>query len=86
MQRARCSHPGESADVTITVDPYYIASYDYDDANGNGFSGYELEAGEYHFILGTNAHEAIDSFAMNVSSGITYANDPRHRYARRQPI
>ena len=68
--------PGESADVTITVDPYYIASYDYDDANGNGFSGYELEAGEYHFILGTNAHEAIDSFAMNVSSGITYANDP----------
>ena len=38
--------PNESETVTLSFDPYYAASYDYRDANGNSFCGYELESGD----------------------------------------
>ena len=45
--KTKLLQPGESETVTASFDPYSAASYDYRDANSNGFSGYELEAGEY---------------------------------------
>ena len=48
--------PAETADVTLTVAVKDLASYDYDDANGNGFIGYELEAGDYIFRVLQNAN------------------------------
>ena len=52
--------PGESQEVTLSFDLDDVASYDYSDANGNGFAGYELERGEYVVELRHNAHEVAD--------------------------
>ena len=68
--------PGQYQDVTVTFDAYDLASYDYSDANGNGFKGYEIEAGQYVFTLGKNAHEAYDTLTASLASGVTIAADP----------
>ncbi len=68
--------PGESEEVTLTLDVYDMASYDCYDANHNGFAGYELDAGEYTFFVSRNAHEAVDSFTCTISENIRYPEDP----------
>lgn len=68
--------PGESQDVVLTFDAYDLASYDSTDANKNGFCGYEIEAGEYVFTVGKNAHEAWDTVATRLDAGVTIASDP----------
>lgn len=47
-----------TAEFTFKVSAYDLASYDYNDANGNGFCGYELEADEnpYIFYIAKNSH------------------------------
>lgn len=62
--------------LEITVDAYDMASYDYSDANKNGFKGYELEAGDYTFTLRSDAHTVIDSVTLSVVQNIEYKNDP----------
>lgn len=70
--------PGESATYTVEIDPYDFASYDYNDANLNGFSGYELESGDYTLFVGTNAHDDAAQIPFRVAEpGITYATDPQ---------
>ncbi len=49
--------PGENKDYTLTLDIEDMASYDYSDANGNGFKGYELDMGMYTIYAGRNAHD-----------------------------
>ncbi|HIV64333.1 MAG TPA: glycoside hydrolase family 3 C-terminal domain-containing protein [Firmicutes bacterium] len=69
--------PGDSEAVQIEIDPYYIASYDYDDANGSNFCGYELDGGEYKLYIGKNAHDETAEITFSVaSSGIRYDKDP----------
>ncbi|MDR2505164.1 MAG: glycoside hydrolase family 3 C-terminal domain-containing protein, partial [Oscillospiraceae bacterium] len=48
--------PGESQTVRLSIPVKDMKSYDYADANNNGFAGYELEHGEYTLFVGTNAH------------------------------
>lgn len=72
--------PGESQEVVLTFDAYDLASYDSADANANGFAGYELEAGEYVFTVGKNAHEAWDSVTTTLISGIQIAADTATGY------
>ena len=72
---------GGTDTVTVTFDAYDFASYDYTDANSNGFSGYELEKGTYTLRVSENAHDAAEEYSMTVSSGITYAKDPDTGYA-----
>lgn len=71
--------PGESQDVTITVAADDLASYDCYDANGNGFAGYELEAGDYVFELKTDAHTVAScdgaSVTYRVADDIQCATD-----------
>lgn len=67
---------GASEEYTIEIDPYYFASYDYNDANGNGFSGYELDAGDYVFTVAQDAHDAGETFTMALAEGVRYENDP----------
>lgn len=67
---------GESETVTVTFDPYTAASYDYRDRNGNGFSGYELEAGAYTLYVGRNAHQEEAAIALNLASDLRYDTDP----------
>lgn len=68
--------PGESTVVELTFDPYYIASYDYLDANNNGFAGYELDAGDYALHVSKNAHESVLEIDFTVDENIQYETDP----------
>lgn len=68
--------PGESEIVTVEFSPYSIASYDYDDANGNGHTGYELDAGEYTVSVGANSHDALKADAsMKKTYTLSSTND-----------
>ena len=62
-----------SATVSIEVPVYYFASYDYNDANGNGNKGYEIEAGDYQLKVSRNAHEVED--VATVSMGAILVQD-----------
>lgn len=68
--------PGEDADVTLTFDPYYLASYDYKDANKNGAKGFELDAGDYALYINSDAHTREFTVPFSVAADIYYANDP----------
>lgn len=70
-----------SQTVTFTVDAYALASYDYNDANSNGFMGYELDPGDYIFYAAKNSHiddpaNVYASATVELSSNIQFAEDP----------
>ena len=74
--------PGKSEEVQVTVQPYDFASYDYSDANDNGFKGYELDAGDYAFKIMKDAHTSvIEDFTLTLSAGVTFETDPSTGFA-----
>ncbi len=86
FQKTKVLQPQESETITLTLPVRQMASYDCYDANGNGHTGYELDAGEYHIKLMKNSHEIKSSetdFAYTMSetyydtddkTGMTVAN------------
>lgn len=72
--------PGAFQTLTLSFDAYDMASYDCYDLNGNGFKGWELDAGKYGIRLHTDVHtvknceKAITDFT--IASGIRYSEDP----------
>ena len=68
--------PGESETVELVFDPYYLASYDYRDANGNGNRGFELDGGDYALYVSKNAHQRVFDIPFTVEGGILYDTDP----------
>ncbi|MBP3401548.1 MAG: glycoside hydrolase family 3 protein [Clostridia bacterium] len=73
---------GGKATVTLEIDIRDLASYDYSDANGNGFKGYEVEAGEYTFYISKSAHswaeDDVISFTYTVpEGGFKYTTDDK---------
>lgn len=74
--KTKLLQPGESETVTVSFDPYSTASYDYRDANSNGFSGYELETGEYTLYVSRNAHESEKAIALNLAADVQIGTDP----------
>lgn len=72
--------PGEHQDVTLELKVSDMYSYDWSDANGNDFKGYELDPGDYNIIIGTDAHDAAQlpkarTITYNIAEGYTYEND-----------
>ena len=68
--------PGKTQRMRLTFHLQDVANYDFSDANGNGFKGYELDEGEYEVLLAKNAHEFYESAKLNVAEGgIQYEND-----------
>lgn len=67
--------PGEEQTLTLTLDVKDMKSYDYEDANENGFSGYELEAGEYRIIVGSDAHTAKADAVYTLSEDLQLKTD-----------
>ncbi len=68
--------PGEDCVVTVTFNPYYLASYDYMDANENWEACYELDAGDYTLLLNRSAHETVFSVPFSVEEEILLMEDP----------
>ena len=72
--------PGDHETVELTFDPYYLASYDYKDANENLDSCYELDASEegngYALYISRNAHERQFTVPFNVPEDIVIYDDP----------
>lgn len=69
--------PGASETVTISVDPFEIASYDWNDANGDGKTGYILEHGTYTLNLMENSHDLIEvAKSYTLDSDILIDQDP----------
>lgn len=73
--KTRQIEAGKSTKVTLSFDLKEFASYDFDDANKNGFKGYELEAGDYEILLMKNAHEMYDSISFKITNDIKLEND-----------
>lgn len=68
---------GESREVTLTFDPYYLASYDYKDMNNNGNKTFELDAGEdYCLYVSSDSHDRSNAVQFSVDSDIIYNLDP----------
>ena len=67
--------PGDSQDVTITFKVEDMASYDCYDVNGNGFAGYEVEAGDYVIKVMKNAHELAGE-----DTSVTFYNPSNIQY------
>ena len=67
--------PGESEEVIITFKVEDMASYDCYDANGNGFAGYEVEAGDYVIKVMKNAHELAGE-----NTSVTFYNPSNIEY------
>ena len=74
--KTKLLEPGEEDTVKLTVTPYYFASFDNSDANGDGFKGYTLDDGDYVFHLGKDSHNDIDTFTKHLSSIETFEKDP----------
>ncbi len=73
--------PGESQTVTLCIRARDMASYDYSDANENGFCGYELEAGEYGLKISRNAHDvAFEKNYVVGDGGFKYVSGDNGEY------
>ncbi len=68
-EKTKLLSPGEAENVVISVKARDMASYDYSDANGNGFKGYELDAGDYVLKLSKNAHQSVIEKTFKVADG-----------------
>lgn len=73
--------PGQSREYEIEIDPYDFASYDYSDANSNGFAGYELDGGDYTLYVSHSAHDSEAEIPFTVAAeGIRWETDPTTGY------
>lgn len=70
--------PGGEQTVTVTVDPFEIASYDWNDRNGDGRTGYVLERGTYELKLMDNSHDLSAAAAtLSLDHDVFITNDPK---------
>lgn len=73
--KTKLLQPGEKQVVTIEIVAQDMASFDWNDANGNGFKGYELEAGTYTLSARRNSHDVVISEDFQVGEGILCTTD-----------
>lgn len=67
--------PGADVTVPVKIDVKEFSSFDYNDANGNGNAGYELEAGDYVLTLRNNSHDVLDTETLDATALLTWDED-----------
>lgn len=70
FEKTKLLEPGESETVTVTIDKYLIASYDYINAKG-----YILDAGDYYLAIGEDAHDALNNVLAAKGASDLYDQD-----------
>lgn len=65
-------------EVTVSVDPYYFASYDY--TGKSGVTGYVIESGDYSLLVNSDAHTVKAEIPFKVATDIVYGSDPITKY------
>lgn len=70
--KTKILNPGESETVTIEITARDMSSYDWNDANKNGFKGYELEKGTYGIKVMRDSHNVVYSVDLVVNDDIKY--------------
>lgn len=66
---------GGSDTYTLSFRASDMKSYDYNDANDNGFKGYELESGDYILSVSRNAHQSLGTVDLKVSQDYAIHTD-----------
>lgn len=67
--------PGQSQVLTLQCIAQDFASFDWNDANENGFKGYELEAGDYIVSVNNSAHEEVFEVKRTIAKDIKCTTD-----------
>ena len=69
--------PNQEKEYTISINPYYLASYDFDDKDHDGFKGFELEEGNYSLSLGKDVHDILQTVEIQpLQDTIQFTKDP----------
>jgi beta-glucosidase len=78
FEKTSLLQPGAEEIITLQAPVYSLASYDYNDANQNGFRGYEAEAGTYQIKVMKNAHDSGLGAPLEyrIDSAIRFETDP----------
>lgn len=73
FEKTKLLAAGESQTIEVTFNVRDMSSYDWNDANGNNFKGYELEHGAYSVRLMNNAHDEFSKVDYTVDSDVKYS-------------
>lgn len=80
FEKTALLEPGQSQELTLSFTPYDMASFDAHDANKNGSSVYELDAGTYTISLRTDSHRVADCTGAvidyNIAADVLFTTDP----------
>ena len=68
---------GEAKTYPLSISVRDMASYDYDDANGNGFNTYELDKGTYtvKIMRNASAQALVEAFDYTLAQPVRYDED-----------
>ncbi len=73
--KTKLLQPGETTNLHIQFVAQDMASFDYNDANNNGFKGYELEAGDYIITACRDSHTPVLSVTRTVDETLECTTD-----------
>lgn len=76
FEKTRLLAPGTSQTVKVSVKIRDLASFDWDDANGNDYSSYELDAGTYELRLQDNSHDVVATETFELDSDVILNHSP----------